>query len=280
MIALGLIVSFIALVSSDDCRWECDTAFANYAYNVCWVKQYYGDAPTLDEECVTECVSTSAQCLEDNGCFNEEDTWCDSWNCDCSYQCDYYSKCYDQVYEDGLCEFQNTCYDACPQETEQEAEDVHCAEIYCYQEIGACVNEEKCIDAVMGVTEDCYFSGDDEVDSVQCIEDVRFSPEKLSSYCEDDGECLELFESLASCFVDNECHKENGDEVKSTKKLNFAESVKEYKRRKTSIKRKVLAKRSRDQRHKELRQRELQKKRQQRKSQKSKSAFAKYGKRN
>jgi len=249
--------------------------------NVCWVKQYYGEAPTLDEECVTECISTSAQCLEDNGCFSEENTWCDSWNCDCSYQCDYYSKCYDQVYEDGLCEFQNTCYDACPQESDQEEEDDNCVETNCYQELGACANEENCVDAVEGVINDCYMSGDDEIDSVQCLEDVESSPQQLLSYCGDDEGCYELFQSLASCVIVNECHKEGDDEeVKSTKKLNFAESVKEYKRKKTSIKRKVFAKRQRDQRHKELRQRELQKKRQQKKSAKSKSAFAKYGKKN
>jgi len=281
MLALALTVSFIALTSSNDCRWECDMAFANYAYNVCWVQQYYSNAPVLNEECVTNCISTSTQCLEDNGCFNQENTWCDSWSCDCSYQCDYYSQCYDKVYEDGLCEFQNSCYDACPEESNQEEEDDNCVETYCYDELAACANEENCVNAVEGIISDCYINIDTNMDSVQCVEAVQGDPDQLLSYCGGgDDACFELFESLASCVVTNQCHQENEDqEGKTSRKLNFAESVKQYKRRKESIKRKVLAKRQRDQRNKQLRQRELKKKREQKKSLKSKSAFSKYSKR-
>ena len=110
----------ITNVAANDCKWECDTAFANYVYNVCWIKQLYGGAPILDEQCVTQCVSSTSQCLENNGCYDPENQWCDSWICDCSYQCDYYSKCYDQVYQQIDCQFQSTCYDKCPYDPQQD----------------------------------------------------------------------------------------------------------------------------------------------------------------
>jgi hypothetical protein len=275
MITLALLISFLTLALSNDCRWECDIAFADYAYNVCWIQQYYGDAPILNEECVAQCVSTAAQCLEDNGCFNEGNTWCDSWNCDCSYQCDYYSQCYDKVYQEGLCEFQKTCYDACPASSAQEEQDDNCVETYCYDELAACANQDGCVAAVEGVIGDCFET--DEIDSVQCVEDIESTPEKLISYCNDEGVCLELFQSLATCVVVNQCHKEHA-EHEATTKPNFAQSVKEYKRRKDSIKRKIMAKRQRDQRNKEMRRRELKQKRQQTKSTNPKSAFARYRK--
>jgi len=397
-------------VNANDCKWECDTAFANYVYNVCWIKQFYGGAPILDEQCVTQCVSSISQCMEDNGCYDPSNEWCDSWNCDCSYQCDYYSQCYDKVYKAIDCKYQSSCYNSCPYNEQQDQED-GCMEINCGDEIAACVTEENCVAAVEGITADCFET--DGVDSVDCIENAQNDPNQLLSYCQDDDACFELFESLASCAVVNECHKEGGNQqeeeweyayedipdciktacaetleqcassdaciegiegiangcyinhedpaecmdslitesqgagtlqlcddngecandlqalgeciinsanyghcdaeqdkkfdfralVKTVKRIkerkgkglnkrelsqrrpNFGESVREYQRRKESVKRKVLAKRQRDERNKDLRQRELRQKRQENKRVRqfrvqSQSGFARYGGRN
>ena len=104
-----------------DCREECDRAFIYYVEYVCWIKQSYAEQsqPILNKECCNNYGSDQIiQCLENNGCFSSDTTWCDSWECDPSYQCDFVRECVNSLIQgdndDIDCSFQQKCYESCP----------------------------------------------------------------------------------------------------------------------------------------------------------------------
>jgi len=249
-----LLLTLIPLVSSNVCREECDNAFIWYTYDVCWTKYYYGDvdAAPINSDCIDECNSKTIECMENQQCFDPQQTWCDSWPCDCSWQCDYFNSCSNEIInnEDIDCAFQETCYAACPDEDDG----YHCVEENCMEELEQCFYDEACLNAVESFDAECHEhnGGDFEF----CIENA--DEETLNRNCEDlddgseDIDCVESFGALGACVLDNDCHKNMPKEAKKQ-----ALGLKRYGEKKKSLKHKNAA---RNKRLKVERERKLKRK--------------------
>jgi len=255
MMSLLVLIVIPILVSSNVCREECDNAFVWYTYDICWTQYYYGgsESPPINENCIEECTPSTVECLENAQCFNTEQTWCDMWQCDCSYQCDYFNYCVNQMInnQDIDCSFQETCYAACPDEDDG----YQCIEENCMQELEACFYDEACLNAVENFDQECEENNNGDLEL--CIENA--DQETLNKNCEDldDGSedllCVEAFGALGGCVLQNECHKNLIEQGLKGQSL----GLKKYGKKQKSLKQKNMA---RNKRLKVERERKLKKK--------------------
>ena len=202
--------------------------------------------------------------------------------------------CFELFESLASCVVVNGCHNDGGDQEEEEWEYAYeeipeCIKTACSSVLDQCASSDACIEGIEGIANGCYIN---QEDPASCMDSLITESEGAGTLqlCNDNGECANDLQALGECIInsanygmcDNEEYKKfdfralvktvkrlkarkgkglNKRQVSQRRRSNFGQSVRDYQRRKESIKRKVIAKKQRDERNKDLKRRELRQRR-------------------